>query len=409
MDLEIRPVTADEVPAFVRAEHVPFGIRADEGTVDDVAGLVELDRTLAVVDGSAFVATAAALSFEVTVPGPRLLPAAGITAVAVLPTHRRRGLLSLLMGRLLEDARRRGEPVAVLIASEATIYGRFGFGVATSGLAVRLDPRRARFGRVPDGRGRVRLLDPDEMAGVLPALHDRFRGIQPGEVTRPPGWWKAWLRDPEDDRDGASPHFAVVHEGDAGPDAYAAYRVKESWSPAAEPGHELRVEEVIASEPEAEAALWRYLLDVDLVRTVTAANLPPDLPLRWLLGDPRAVAVEALHDRLWVRLLDLPAALCARRYPVADALVLEVVDPTLPESSRRWRLDAGPEGAECRPTDADADLALDVADLGTCWMGGAPMSALARAGRVVEGTPGAVRRGDALFAVDRPPWCATAF
>jgi len=409
VEFDIRPVGEDELPAFTRAVDTAFGIHATHELLAATRALAELDRTLAVVDDGEIVAGAAALSLELTLPGSATVPAAGVTEVGVLPTHRRRGMLTALMRRQLDDVAERGEPVAVLGASESGIYGRFGYGCAATCASVEVETAHARAARPGPPGGRLRLVDADGMAALLPGTHDRYRVGQPGEVSRTAGWWEAFLLDPELFRGGASARFAVVYEDPAG-DAtgYVTYRVKADWLEE-EDEHVLFVEDLVAGTAEARLALWRYCLDVDLVAKVVAPNVPVDDPFPWTLAEPRRFATTGLHDLLWLRMVDVPAALGARRYASGDALVLDVDDAFRPSRRGRWRLDGGPDAAECRAATGDADLSLEVADLGAVYLGGVRFSTLARAGRVVELRPGALARADAMFASSPMPWCSTDF
>lgn len=409
MAFEIRPVGDDELPAFARAVDTAFGFHPTDEVVAHTRAMLELDRTLAVVDDGEVVAGAGALSVELTLPGPVSIPAAGVTWVGVLPTHRRRGMLTALMGRQLAEVAERREPVAVLGASESTIYGRFGYGCAAQCASVEIDPTRARPLRPAADGGRLRFVEGGALAAALPPIHDRHRAVQPGEVSRTRGWWDGFLVDVELFRGDAGPRFAVVYEDAAGePAGYVTYRMKLNLL---EEGDQvLFVEDMVGATPEARLALWSYCCSVDLVTTVVAPNVPVDDPFPWTLVDPRRFAVTALSDLLWVRLVDVATALSARRYPADGVLVLEVADAFRPGDAGRWRLDAGPDGAECRRTRSDEpDLAMDVAELGAAYLGGVRFSTLARAGRVVELRPGAADRADALFASTPMPWCSTDF
>ncbi|MBV8162106.1 MAG: sterol carrier protein domain-containing protein [Acidimicrobiia bacterium] len=238
-------------------------------------------------------------------------------------------------------------------------------------------------------------------------MFDQARRGQAGEVSRPDPWWQEFVRDPEWMRDGDSEHFHVLCR--AGDDAgFASYRMKENWDDGI-PSYTLRVSQLIASSPTVRAALWRYCLDVDLVERIRFESLPVAEPMRWMLVDPRRLRTTSVADCLWVRLVDLPRALEARRYRVADRLVLEVADTFLPENDGIYELDAGPEGARCRRTGGAPDLRLSVAEVGSAYLGGVSLTALAAAGRVVECTAGALARADLLFGSDLPPWCSTDF
>lgn len=409
MELELRPVTEEEFPAVLRADSTAFGIPPPgEEEIADWRGLVEPDRTLAVLDGGHVVATAAAIAFELTLPGLTTIPAAGVSLVAVVPTHRRRGLLRRLMARQLEDVGERGEAVAVLNASESLIYGRFGYGLASSHLDVEVDRRHGAL-TVPPSEGQVTLLEADEAGKVLPAIFDQARRRQPGDLDRSAARWEVRLRDREQDRKGASARFHAVHESALGEaDGYATYRVRSHWEHG-QPRGRVLADEVVALTPEAYAGLWRFLLSLDLTEAVEARNRPVDEPLRWMLADPRRLRVTLLSDFLWLRLVDVGTALAARRYPVAGRLVLDVADAFCPGKGGRYALEGGPDGAECRPTDAEPDLALGTADLASLYLGGVAASALAAAGRVAERRPGALARADAMLACHPRPFCRTGF
>lgn len=411
MDAELRAVTDDEFDDLLAVDQAAFSSsEPDPDRAAELRRVADLDRTRAVFEGGRMVGASAAFSFVLTVPGPAVVAAAAISLVGVLPTHRRRGHLTRMMGALLDDAGRREEPVAILYASESLIYGRFGFGVACSHVGVEIETRHAALRpSTPPDPGRLSLLDAEAAAKVLPGLLDVARRRQPGDVRRPDAWWDGMFRDPERQREGASGRFHVVHESPAGEaDGYALYRVRHGWGDGLPHGRVL-VEEVVGLDAAAEAALWRFLLALDLTDVVEAKVRPLDDPLRWMLADPRRLRVTLAGDLLWVRVLDVAAALSARRYPVAGSLVVEVADRFRPGSGGRFELEGGPDGASCRRTRAEADLALSAEELGALYLGGVPASTLAAAGRVVEHRPGALARADALFAGSPAPFCRTHF
>ena len=411
MDAEIRTVGPDEVPEFVAAVEASFGHHAGEEDLEDGRLMYEPGRCFgAFVDGR-IVGGTATLSLELTVPGGATVAAGGVTTAGVLPTHRRRGLFRELTARQLQDVAARGEAVSLLTASEGTIYGRFGYGVACVSTAVEVARGSAAFASPVVGPGEMRLLGPEECALLLPEIFDRYRRAQPGEVSRSEAYWEVLLRDRERWRDGASARFVAAHEApDGDVDGYVAYRVRGDW-PGQIPDFTVEVEEVVAVSPGVRAALWRYVLHVDLIGRVSAWNLPPDEPLRWLLADPRGMRVTGVTDMLWLRLIDPAAALRARRYGAAGRLVLEVEDAFYPANTGRYVLEGGPDGAEARPAGAGMlpDLAVRVADLGAAFLGGVRFSTLARAGRVVEHTARTVALADAMFASDPLPHCLTDF
>ena len=409
MDADLRPIAEGEWDDAFRVDTTAFGetpVDAEEGAAWRAAH--DPDRSLGVFERDRVVAVTAARPFELTLPGPAWLTVAGITGMAVLPTHRRQGLLRRMMRHQLEDAARRGEAVAALTASESSIYGRFGFGPATSDVGVELGTAHAALA-VPSPPGRVTMLDGDELTKVLPPILDRARLSQPGDVDRSPEWWRLMLLDPERERDGATERLHVVHSGGAGgADGYASYRVRCQ----AEHGlsrSRAMVDELVALTPDAHAALWQFLVSIDLVDVVEARRRPVEDPLRWLLADPRRLRVIMLADQVWLRLLDVEVALAARRYPVAGRLVLEISDPSWPEAAGRYELDGGPDGAGCRRTSAGPDLSLGAGELGAVYLGGVSVATLAAAGRVVEHRPGAIARADAMLASRPLPYCRTPF
>jgi len=410
MDIEIRPIAGEELPELVRVFGTVFGDPWPDDAVAEFPKLFEADRSMCAFDAQdGMVATGGAYSFELTVPGGAVVPAGGLTLVSVLPTHRRRGILRALMQRHFEDAQARGEPVSILTASESLIYGRFGYGLASSAADLEIDRRHAAFaGSVPTG-GRVRMVAADEAARLLPEVFDRVRRAHPGQVSRGPAWWDLYLRDPEWSRRGRGPRVNVVHEPAPGQvDGYASYSLKQRWTDGL-PDNTAQILELMAATPEAVASLWRFCLDLDLTTTIELRNRPLDEPLRWCLADPRRLRTTLLADFLWLRVLDLRAALATRHYAASGQLVLEVAVPLVPENDGRFRLDGGPSGADCTRTGFEPDVVLDVAALGAVYLGGVRFSTLGRAGRVREGRPGALARADAMFTSDLAPWCSTDF
>jgi predicted acetyltransferase len=408
VDVTLRPVSTAEFVAFKRATAVAFGNVASDDDAQLWDAGIELDRTLAAFDGDAIVATAAALSFELTVPGGALVPTAGVTMVGVHPTHRRRGLLVRMMEEQLADVAARGEPLAVLTASESAIYGRFGYGLATFSTFWTLRTEGTTFASPPAVDGGFRLIEPAEAATVVPPLYDTARRRHVGEVTRHPVWFERVFGDRPGGK-GPRRAFTAVHESRAGePDGFARYRIREDWSGGIA-AHTLEVLDLYALDDEVEAALWQFLVDIDLVANVKAFGRPVDEPIRWRLADPRRMQITEVTDHLWVRIVDPAAALAARRYGSSDRLVIHLRDTFLPASDGRWQLEGSPDGAEAHPTRAEPDLAMSASELGSLYLGGVSARTLARAGRVTELVPGAISRADAFFATTPAPWCRTDF
>lgn len=365
----------------------------------------ELDRVLAVYERDRPVASASSYSFQLAVPGSADVAAAGVSGVAVLPTHRRRGVLSALMRRQLDDVHERGEPLAILWASEAPIYGRFGYGLGTLGLSWELAPRDSAFSpSVPAGGPGLRLLALDQAAEVLPPVYERLRRTTPGMTARSPAWWQARrLYSPGQEL------ACVIAEDGRACIGYALYTVSGRWE-AVGPDNTVATAEVVATTDDGYRALWRFLLDIDLARKVTAWERPVDEPLRWMLADPRALQGRVV-DGLWVRLVDVPNALAARRYRTDIRAVLEVTDPFCPWNEGRWLLEGGPDGATCSRAGrrGHPDLTVSAADLGALYLGGVTIGPLVRAGRIVEGRRGAADAAGRAFGWDPAPWASTFF
>jgi predicted acetyltransferase len=368
--------------------------------------ITEFDRTLAFFDGPEMVATAGIFSYEMTVQGGRLA-CAGVTRVSVISTHRRRGLLTAMMRRQLDDMHERGEPLAALYASEAPIYGRFGYGLATYQAELEIARWRAAFPTKPTGAGRLLMIDVPTAVGAFTRVWEAARVTQPGMLSLDERWIRLQLNDLESSRNGASPQYRVLYETNGEPSGFAIYRIKMDWD-AEGPKGELRVEMLISATAEAYAGLWRHLLDVDLMARVTAQMRPVDEPLRFLLADSRQPKTR-IEDGIWLRLVDVRAALAGRRYAIEGRLNLQVRDAFCPWNDGQFELTGGPQGAECRPTSATADVSLDASDLGALYLGGNRFSTLARAGRVDERRPGSIARADLMFATDPAPWCPSHF
>lgn len=415
-EIDVRTATPDDAAAFIRAVEGAFGhVATDEDVAFWTAGM-QWDRFLVAVENGQVVAGSGADQMELTLPAPEgvtspSLPTAAVTAVGVLPTHRRRGIQRRMMNRLHADARARGEAVAVLTASESLIYRRYGYGLAAGVQAAAIDPRHAAFLDPPAVGGRIRLVEQDEAQKALPALHEQCRRLRPGDLSRPADWWTRYFADRVDDRGGGSARFYAVHEsGDGEPDGYLTYRFHRPADQRERPGQDVRVDDVYGRHEGVDAALWRYALDLDLVREVMFRKLPLDSALPWRLVDPRRLRTQALADHLWVCLLDVERALGERGFESAGTLAFEVVEGDA-ETEGSYRLEAGPGGATCRRTGRGGrrELRVRLADLGAAYLGGVPFRVLAAAGRVDELEPGAVARADALFRTRRLPWCGTDF
>ncbi len=397
-------LTAADQDAFEAACHLAFHEVAHPDTIAMDQRVTEPERTFGVRADGEIIATGANLSRVLTIPGGTL-PVAGVSAIGVVPGHTRRGHLVRIMRRLLDDARENGEPVAALWASEGAIYGRFGFGPATRAMRYELQLDRVALRRdtaLPDAPPQVGA-PADALERIRP-LFDRVRAGLPGMLDRPGAWWDRRIHDPEYRRDGAGPLRAAIQPGpDGEPAGYALFAAKTSWDDRG-PAASVTVKELIAETPEARAGLWRLLLGLDLVRTLQWRLAPDHDPLTHLLASNDAVDRRA-GDGLFVRLVDVDAALAARSYAIPVDLVLEVDDPFCPWNTGRHRLHDG----GCEPTDAPADLALGAEALGAIYLGGTPVGALGPAGRIRELRPGALAEAATAFRGAVEPWCPEIF
>lgn len=371
--------------------------------------LTEYDRFLAAWDGGEVVGTAGAFSFRMTVPGGALVEAAGVTMVSVAATHRRRGVLTALMRRQLDDVRAWGEPLAVLTASEPPIYGRFGYGAGSFQLGAEIDTARVSLA-VPAGTDGVRLryAAPAEVLEACEAVYARLVPGRPGMLARHrPGWERLGLLDPEDAREGASPVQCVVAERGGETVGFARFRVKLGWGPS---GHDGAVvlEELYGLDPAAQAALWRFLFDIDLTSALVVRGRPVDEGWQHQVSDIRRCLLR-VRDQYYVRLVDVGAALEARTYQAPVDVVLEVSDPFCPWNEGRWRLTGDAKGASCARTSDAAELALSVRELGAAYLGGVSLASLAAAGRVREVRRGALAEASPAFGSAVAPWLPHGF
>ena len=409
--IEIRPVADEErraVSDVVRG--ALLGQPIDDDLLRQREALWDLSDGVAAWDGARCVGHVAAFRFRMTLPGGERVATAGYTGVGVAATHTRRGVLRQMMERSMRDARDRGQVVAILRASETPIYGRFGFGHASDDVAATVTTAIARPLRAEPAAGSMHVVERAELYETIPELYDRCAASRVGMVDRERPFWDLDLEPiarPTSDR-GAPAEVAVVHrDADGVADAYAIYQAGWDDGFAENPSASGRLRELFAVDAEAERAVWRYLLDIDLVRRWRLDRRPVDDPIRRAFHDGRAYDTRQRLDELWLRLLDVDAALTARSYgPAAGSAVIEVTDPSFPSNDGRWRFSA--DGAE--RTDAPADLTADVATLSAAFLGGVAWSGLAASGELAGTVDRDVLdRLDALFAVRPAPFCGTDF
>ncbi|WP_406398595.1 GNAT family N-acetyltransferase [Streptomyces uncialis] len=370
--------------------------------------LTEAERSLGVWDGDTCVGTTGAFSFRLTVPGGALVPAAGVTMVTVAATHRRRGVLSSMMRRQLDDVRALGEPLAVLTASEPVIYGRFGYGIGSHQLTASIDTARVTLSVPPEADGvRLRFAVPADVQEECEAVYARQVAGRPGMLARGAGWERLPLLDPESGRGGGSPLNCVVAERDGRIVGYARFHTKPEWADAGPEGV-VTLRDLEALDPGSYAALWRFLFNIDLMSTLVVRNRPVDDAWQHLVSDIRRCRL-GVRDVLHVRLVDVGAALEARTYRTPVDVVFEVTDDFCPWNAGRWRLTGDHKGATCERTGDAADLELSVAELGAAYLGGTGLTALGAAGRVRELREGALAEADTAFGSSVAPWLPHGF
>jgi predicted acetyltransferase len=362
---------------------------------------VGLDRMHAAFEDGQVVGGAGAFTFDFSVPGGSL-PCAGVTVVGVYPTHRRRGVLREMMRAQLDDVHERGEPIAALWASEETIYGRFGYGLASWAGEIAVEREWATFARPLERRGRVRFVDAEEALRRFPPVWDALRRERPGTFARTDHWWESrGLRVPDDEK--TNPRRFVALDLDGETQAYAIYKTQPGFD-AGVSTSKLEVVEAVGANAQATAEIWRFLFDVDWTETITASLLPPDHPLFLLLANPRRARYR-MGDGLWMRLVDVGAALSGRAYAADGSIVFELRDAFCPWNEGRWRLADG----HAERTDLPAEIALDADALGSAYLGAVSFAQLRDALRLEELADGAVARADALFGWRPLPWCPEIF
>ncbi len=405
MDIEVRRTSKEEQARAIETCELAFGWNVRPDDMEAIQKTVEPERTFAAVEGDRFVGAGANYAFELTVPGGHI-PAAGLTLVGVLPSHRRRGILSKLMREFLTDAHDRSEAVSVLWASESIIYQRYGYGLAARHMSIQAERAHMRF--LDDSRSgeTARLLTASEAVTELDPIYEKARSTRPGMFARSETWWREHrLRDPEQDREGASPLWVVIIDIEDEPSAYALYRIKGNWEDGV-PRGTVQIAEAISTSSASAKALWRYLFGVDLIETVESHFMPVDSPLPLMVSDPRRIKVR-ISDCLWLRVVDVPAALRGRSYAAADRIGFEIRDDIFDDNAGIWTLDT--TGSAEVSHDGTADLSMDVRDLGAAYLGGTTMTSLVEAGRATENTTGAATRFDAMFRSAQAPWCPEIF
>lgn len=402
--IQIREVPPDRLEEFLSPIGTALGFAYDAEAGERLLTIPEFDYRIGAWENDAVVGAAGSFSFAMTVPGGGSVQTAGLTMVGVHATHRRRGVLTQMMRRHLDDARAKGQPIAALWASEGSIYGRFGYGMASLSAHIELHRARAVFAQDCEPVATARLVDEQEGLDLFRPIWEHVRRRTPGMLTRSREWWEVRkLSDPEWARRGGGVLQRVVFEIGGELAGYALYRQNIQFSATGIEGT-LDVREAVGSTPQATREVWRYLFGVDLITTIKCGLLPVDHPLLYSLAEPGQLQMR-VSDALWVRLVDVEAALSQRSYAEGGGVVLDVVDEFCAWNAGSYRITE----QTAKRTDYEPDVRVTAADLGALYLGGSTFDALHAAGRVEELRPGGIERADHLFRTNRAPWCPEIF
>ena len=353
MTIELKHVTKDEYRQYITAVGLGFGHHLDEVDYEGMSRSDETGSVIGAVENGRFVGGTVVFPLEMTIPGKAVLSTAVVSGVSVLPTHRRRGILTRMMELSLKEAHERGEILACLGSSESVIYGRFGYGIATQSEDWTIERPHTAFAYSPEIKGRMRFVEKEEARNTFPEVAHRACVERPGYMPLHDDHWDEFLEDLEGHRGGATALFHAVYEEEGRVDGYVSYRLQDTT---------LRINDLISVTSASHAALWKFCFGVDLIRTTQASRRATDDPLLWMLADPRRLQ-RSVRDEMWLRLIDVGAALEARRYATDDSLVIEVQDTFCPWNAGRYQLSGSSDGAECKQATRDADITLPVAEL----------------------------------------------
>ncbi len=410
-ELVIRRLSAEELVGFVETAGTAFLDPAKDvaKVADELRALWDLDRTWGAFDGARMCGTFRSFVTEMTLPGATRVPAAAMSGVSVLPTHRRRGIMRAMVAAEHAAARDRGEAIGILYAAEYPIYGRFGYGPATQEGTWTLDARAATFIKPP--MGKVEVVKPDEtVRDGMKAVFEAWRLRTTGEIRRRDHSWDFDLALRPDHWGEDWKGFLALHRDDDGAlDGYVRYsRAGDKWEQG-QPRNAVKVDELHATTDQAYNTLWRFLAETDWVATVSAERRSPAERLPWLLVNGRDVRLSDVGDAVWVRLLDVGRALEARTYDRAASLVIEVADAEATGGRSRWHLETDDGGATCRATDRSPDLTLDVSALGAAYLGGVDLRDAVLTRGADEHRSGALAEAGRLLRTGDVPWCSTFF
>jgi predicted acetyltransferase len=412
VSVTIRPVTPDEVLAWYQSLGATFFVWPLDPEASSTRPWVklDLDRRLGAFDGDRIVGTYRTFGSELTLPGLRSVPISAVSAVTTRPTHRRQGVLTRFIEYDVERGVERGDVASVLLAAEWPIYGRYGYGPATWQARWTLRSRAARFLTAPTGS--IEIVTGAEARPIVPEIYRRYQAGQPGDIVRPDYPWDMDLGLMEPPGRPRWKGSIAIHRDAAGtPDGYIRYVGEEQWEEGI-PDNVASVEDLIGVSPEVEIELWRFLASLDLVATIKARGRRVSEPLPWYLADARAAQVVRIADALWVRPYDVPRLLESRTYERDGDVVIEIEDrlgDRAGPAAGRFRLQASPTGATCRPSKAAADLTITAAALGAASLGGTRLVDATRTTGATEHREGALGEVDRLLRTADEPFCSTFF
>jgi len=397
MPLEIRAPTLDEWPAVCAVDARSFGVSYTPDDIEDRLKLHDVGRFRVAFDDDRIVGMAASYAMDVSLPGGAVVKMGGVTWVSTAVTHRRQGLMRRIVGAVHDDIDARGEPIASLYAAEGGIYEHLDYGVATKTRFTTIDPRTAKLREEFCVRPNpVRFLEGEEIVPTISALWDRFRTIRAGEGGRDLEVQEYLVNDRAKTQGAQSGAYYLGHE-----DGYAAYRAEERWNDG-HPNTSVYLIELVALTPEAHAALWQTLLEMDLVGEIRARCIPIDDPLPYLLENPRSLRTRELNDGVWVNVRDIPASFGARTYRTLDCIVVEV-------GTKRWAIEGGPDGGTCREVDSRPDLVTTHGPFSALLYGGVLPSALVAGRRMTARNADVLGRADLFFTTSLAPHCQEIF
>ncbi len=395
--------------AALELDETAFGEPFNEDDLKSpIYGVLDDDRNFFAWDGDQIVGMCANFTLNTSTPGGSL-PTAGVTFIAVRPTHRRRGVMTQMLDTLHADGIARHEPIAALWAADAAIYGRFGYGLATQRLAVEIPHAKGTLVNAPeDSSIRLRMVETASDFEQIAPVYESVRQSRGGVLALTEPWNARHVYDPAHHRDGATRAMTVLAEDDDGVRGYLRYALKAAWPSGRYAEGAVTIYRLMSLDSAAHAALWRYALSIDLMTKTKWWNLPVDDPVVTWLEHSRQTSLQ-VSDAMWVRILDLPAALTGRTYSRDVDVTLEVIDKAFEQNAGTWRLSGGPDGATCERTNASADITVDVRSLGAILLGGPSLQSHADAGWLEEHTAGAVSATSSAFSATRAPYCPFVF